>query len=739
MSNTYQYLSVALPVPLRRTFDYRQSNNGSTPENSDPLIPMGARVEVSFGHQTMIGVVMSHHDTPSISPANIKPINRVIDPSPCMPAHLLNLCNWAANYYQHPIGEAVFSALPPSLRQGKEQTKKVIWQHTTEGKGLDENALKRSPKQQAIHQYLCQHKQLDAPRKKELGFSNQTLKALIEKGLVEESKVDILQTQDSLPQQLLSESAKTLNHEQQQAISALKYHEFNCYLLDGVTGSGKTEIYLQAIHRVLEAGNSALILVPEIGLTHQTIKRLAQRFNLPVTELHSNVSDKQRTENWLNAKAGKAKIIVGTRLAALTPVPKLGLIIIDEEHDQSYKQQDSMRYSARDLSIVRAKDEGIPIILGSATPSLETLFNAHNGRFKHLKLTQRAGGAARPQLKLIDLRKKKLFAGIERESLDAIKTTLDKKEQVLIFLNRRGYAPVVECHSCGWIANCRSCSGTMTVHRHPPHLHCHHCDRQEATPRQCPSCNNYELITQGIGTEQTEAFLESTFPETPVYRFDRDTTKGQKKLSEKLARANEGAPCILLGTQMIAKGHHFPNLTLVVILDTDQGLFSSDFRGAERMGQLITQVSGRAGRESIPGTVLLQTRNPTHPLIKLITQERYSEYSKALLNERSFSQTSPFWHMAIFRAESKRPENATDFLRMVKNILSKIEAPSPNFQYLGPLPDRIEKMNDRFRFVIQIKSSNRQLLQHVLKEGINEIDQQALAKRTRWSIDVDPA
>jgi len=728
------YLAVSMPVPLRRLFDYTLPKDSNV---SDPEQLIGCRVRAKFGPQELIGVIVSCHQQPSIAPEKIRSIEEIIDKTALIPTELLKLCHWAASYYHHPIGEVIQTALPQALRQGKNaEITAPVWQLTTEAKGLPSEALKRARKQQEVLQYLLQYPYLTREQADSLEISNATLNAMLKKGLLEKTQRAVAsQLPSDAP--VLNENPPALTEEQQNALKQIHYHKYTCYLLEGATGSGKTEVYLQIIASVLQRGLQVLLLIPEIGLTPQTLSRIRQRFNRSIAELHSNVSESQRCRHWINARDGKAQIVVGTRLASLTPMHRLGAIIIDEEHDLSFKQQDGLRYSARDLSIYRARHLNIPVILGSATPSLESLHNAIQGRYEHLRLTQRAGNARAPKLKILDLRQKQLKAGLCEDALNAINQVISRGHQALVFINRRGYAPTLLCHVCGWYAGCPNCDARLTLHSSPPRLHCHHCGVERGVYRHCPSCGSNDLNPKGLGTEQTEQYLQQQFTDTPIIRIDRDSTQQKMAMQRHLERAAKGEPCILIGTQMLAKGHHLPKIALVVVVDGDQGLLSADFRGAERMGQLITQVAGRAGREEIPGTVLIQSHTPDHPLLELLLERGYHRYARELLGERHVSGLPPYTHMVVFRAESKRAENATAFLSMVATTCASAKAPSKELRYLGPIPARMEKLNERFRYQLQITASSRRTLQELLGSVLESIDQHALSKRTRWSVDVD--
>lgn len=735
MSNQ-RILKVAVPTPLRRIFDYLPPANTSS--NQLGNWQAGTRVLVPFGQQKLVGVLLGISNHSELNAKQLKPIDSMLDQEPCLPGELLALCQWAATYYQHPVGEALATALPALLRQGEaaDFPTETIWQLTTEGKGLPQDALKRAPKQAALLRALQQANGLTRQAIKDLGVGGDAIRQLESKGLVSAREDSVRPEAPS--GDLYSEAPLALNPEQEAALEQVRYQGFSTYLLEGATGSGKTEVYLQAIARVLELGRSALVLVPEIGLTPQLIGRFRQRFRVNIAALHSGLNDRERLQAWLEARHGYARIVIGTRSAVFTPIPDLGIIIIDEEHDLSFKQQDGFRYSARDLSVVRAQRAGIPLMLGTATPSLESLYNTTHNRYLHLRLTQRAGGAKPPEVQLIDLRGQRLQDGFSPELLGHIETELEKGNQVLVFINRRGFAPVLICHDCGWIADCKNCTAKLTVHQHPPHLHCHHCDYQRPLPHACPDCFSKDLEYLGQGTERSEAVLQAAFPEFPVIRVDRDTTRRKQAMQTLLARVHEGEPCVLVGTQMLAKGHHFPDVTLVAMIDIDGALFSGDFRGPERMGQLLIQVAGRAGRASKPGKVIIQSHHCEHPNIQSLIKEGYHRYARRLLHERQVTGLPPYRYLALIRAESKRPENANDFLATARQFAQQHFPPSRDLNYLGPLPALMERKKDRYCFQLHINSSDRQQLHRVVQAICGQMDKHALSRRARWSVDIDP-
>ncbi|MDA8899023.1 primosomal protein N' [Porticoccaceae bacterium] len=730
-------LRVAVPTPLRRTFDYIFPENLLIELDGDLPLP-GSRVAIEFGRRTLVALIVEVTDSSDIALEKIKPVNNILDSSPILSPDLLKLFVWAANYYQYPIGEALFTALPALLRKGEATELPTVkhWRVSELGLSTETESLDRAPRQKALLQFL-KDKIAAVPESDLTGLFSATIRNQVEaKGLIE----FFLAQHEPKPSsdELLQQENLTLDPQQQVAMDAIELHGFSCNLIEGVTGSGKTEIYLQAIEKVLRYNRQALVLIPEISLTPQTEKRFTDRFNTPIVTLHSGMTDKQRLEAWIKAKTGEAKIILGTRSAIFTGFDDLGLIILDEEHDSSYKQQDGFKYSARDLAVIRAQRENIPVILGSATPSLESLNNCIEGRYKHLTLTQRANNATAPSWRVIDLKTEATSCGIAQSTLDAIQQRLDAQQQVLVFLNRRGYAPALVCHSCGWSADCPKCDSKLTFHRARGRLICHHCDYQQRKPHYCPSCNSKEIMTAGEGTEQSEEFLAKRFPNNEVIRIDRDSTRRKGAMQEFFATADSGKPCILLGTQMLAKGHHFENVTLVVILDADSGLMSADFRSHERIGQLLIQVAGRSGRGKLKGEVIVQTHQPEHPVLDQLFNQGYRPLALQLLQQRQQGMLPPCTPLAVIRAESTYPNQAMELLVLARKLCDQQRQTEPDIQCLGPLPALMEKRAGRFRFILQVTASQRGQLQRCLSAVAIQLDNEKLAQKVRWSIDVDP-
>ena len=532
-----------------------------------------------------------------------------------------------------------------------------------------------------------------------------------------------------------SETPLKLNPEQASAlhIMATALERYQAFVLDGVTGSGKTEVYLQLAARVLENQQQVLVLVPEIGLTPQLLARFQKRFQIPMATLHSHISDKDRLSAWELARTNQLKLIIGTRTALFTPMPALGLIIIDEEHDGSFKQQEGIRYSARDAALIRAHEAKIPIALGSATPSLESLYNCTLKKYTRLCLTQKAENQTPLHYRLIDLRRQQLTDGLAEPTLKTIDKHIKAGNQALIFINRRGFSPVLLCHDCGWMADCRACDSHLTLHRKKNQLVCHHCGLKKPIPKHCETCQSEDLVPVGSGTQRVHEYLTDYFPGTQVARIDRDEVRQNKQLLATLAKIESGESQILIGTQMLAKGHHFPNLTLVVVLDADAGFYNQDFRALERLGQLITQVSGRAGRAKHPGEVLIQTHFPDNPLLNRLIKTGYTSFTEALFPLRDKAAWPPYHHLALLRAYARNDANLRQFLASIKTELHPLEV-----TVLGPAPAPLARKANQYHMQLLLKSAKRASLHQALAFIKSTYPPHIRAGGVRWTMDVDP-
>ena len=726
-------LQIAVPVPLRRVFDYLPPPGVSLDALRD--LKPGVRVVVPFGRQKLVGVLLAVVEGTYIPANKLKSAISILDQQPCLPPLLLNLVLWAADYYQYPVGEVMAAVLPGPLREGAPvwPTHHQGWRLAPEAEALAER-LKVGTQQFALYAWFQQHGIAVKDQITQAGFSAATATTLTNKGILERAIPAIVPYEKCA---VWREAPMMLNDEQSVAVNAVTLGQFHTYLLEGVTGSGKTEVYLQLIAKVLQRGEQALVLVPEIGLTPQTVARFERRFQCPVAVLHSGLADGERFVAWRAASRGEAGVIIGTRSALFTPLAHPGIIIVDEEHDSSFKQQDSFRYSARDLAVLRGQLENIPVVLGSATPSLETLHNAIHDRYRYLRLTQRAGNARAPVLEVLDIHHQPLTEGFSSVLLNAMRDELQQGNQVLVFLNRRGFAPALVCADCRWQAVCSHCSARLTVHKAARLLRCHHCDYQQPLLTHCPECRSTRLDCMGIGTQRSEQFLQEQFAEYPVLRMDRDSMSRKHSLESMLEIVHQGKPCLLIGTQMLAKGHHFPDVTLVVMLDIDSGLFTADFRGSEKMGQLLEQVAGRAGRADKPGRVLIQSRFVGHPLIQTLLQKGYQHLARLLLKERQLAALPPYAYMALIRAEHTDAYRAQQLLTHWRDRLRKVG--NDTTQVSGPFPAMMEKRAGLYRFDLQVKSGSRMALQQVLTVFCNEVEKEILPKGIRWSLDVDPS
>ncbi|MEL0613899.1 MULTISPECIES: primosomal protein N' [Marinomonas] len=731
----YPFAQVALPVPMRTLFDYKIPKAMALRHR---LMP-GMRVKVPFGKSSRLGVIVSFSEQSQWDENNIKPITSLQDETAVIPNELMALCKWAARYYHHPIGDVIFHALPVLLRKGEnaEFRTENWWFTTPEGQQKDLESLNKAPRQQDFLKAVQQHPNgMSQNAISSLSLSPSAGKALEEKGLLRREQRSFNKAGEKHTHQ--TQVPPVLNQEQRLATDHLldMASSFGVALLDGVTGSGKTEVFLRVMEKLIEDGKQILVMVPEIGLTPQTLKRFESRLHTDIVLMHSHMSDRERLDAWLLSASGHAKVIIGTRSAAFIPAPNLGLIVIDEEHDASYKQHEGFRYHARDLAIKRAQSLNIPVLLASATPSFESLANALQKRFDWLRLRQRAGNAQIPKMERVDLRGQTLVNGFSQHALESMKQCLDRQEQVLVFLNRRGYAPTLMCHQCGWIASCDHCDVNLTVHKRANKLHCHHCDAQKALLHTCPECQSDELFTVGEGTEQIETQLTALFKEVPILRIDRDSTQRKSAMTQLTQKIHEHNQAILIGTQMLAKGHHFPNVTLVIVMDADAGLFSADFRGMERTAQLITQVAGRAGRSKKPGHVLLQTYHPDHAAIECLCNLGYEHFAIDGLAERKALSLPPFFHQVIVRAESGNEQEAMQLLAAMKNDLTP-QFPEGLFS-VGPYTAIIVRKAGQHRALLSIKSANRAPLHQITALMTNWLEQATRQHKIRFAIDVDP-
>ena len=724
-------LRIAAPTPLRTLLDYRAPASGA------PAI--GSRVRVPLGRRSVVGVVMELAPRSELDPKRLRSVSETLDPAPLLPPDLIALARWAADYYQHPIGEVVAQVLPLRARRDKAASGRRVaaTRLTDAGATADPADHARAPARQRALTALAAAPghTLALTALAARGVSGAVVRTLIDLGLATRVSLAPGFAREDAPAP--RSTAPALNEEQAHAAAAVDGGNpgFRTVLLDGVTGSGKTEVYFAAMRAALEAGRQVLVLVPEIGLTPQTLNRIRGRFDVPLAVLHSALAEGARMEGWRAAATGYARIVVGTRSAVFAALPEPGLIIVDEEHDESYKQQDGFRYSARDLAVKRASLLDVPIVLGSATPSLASLANARADRYLHACLTKRAGAARPPSIGLIDIGRHGDDDGLSPHLITAIAEHLDRDEQVLVFINRRGFAPVLMCRSCAWIAECPRCDARLTVHSRPEGLRCHHCGYQSTLPPHCPSCGDVEPLPVGVGTQRTEQALAGRFPDVPVIRIDRDTTRSISSLDETLAGIQREGAAILVGTQMLAKGHHFPRVTLAAIVGADAGFFSADFRAGERQAQILVQVAGRAGRAERPGRVLIQTRHPDHPLLQTLLTQDYGAWAALALEERHTLGLPPFGHLALLRAEATNASAPGAFLTAAAE---RFAAVGYAVQILGPVPALMARRQGRQRMQLLLQARERAPLHRLLTEALPSIDGLPEARRVRWSLDVDP-
>lgn len=716
-------VKVALPLPLPQLFDYLPAADGPAPRR-------GVRVEVPLGRRRLLGIVVETATQSVMDPARLLRISHVLDAGlPLLDQPLLDLLQWCWGYYKHAPGEVLQAALPPLLRKvgGQLPEPPQCISLTPAGELRLQHAPANATAQSAMLQRLRDGPQAESALAVAGTRWRATLARLKEHGWVRSAAVTAPQARVSPGPPLTAEQGLAVDR------VGLDLQAFHCHLLDGVTGGGKTEVYLQVLERVLALGRQGLVLVPEIGLTPQLLRRFSHRLGFDPTVMHSGLGQRERMEAWDAVRTGRSRLLIGTRSALFTPMPELGLIILDEEHDASFKQQEGFRYSARDVAVKRAAQLGIPVLLGSATPSLESLYNAATGRYQHHRIRQRATQAALPDWRVLDMAQQSSLHGLAAGSITAISAALDRGEQAMVFLNRRGYAPVLMCTACGWHGQCERCDARLTWHRSVNRLCCHHCGSQKKAPALCPHCRADALSGLGEGTQQLEDALRGHFPGVPVLRFDRDSTHAPHRFDQQVEQVLQGEACILVGTQMLAKGHHFPMISLVVVANVDQALYSADFRALERLGQTLVQVSGRAGRAGKVGTVVLQTFHPDSEALALLIQQGYESYANWLLQDRHRTRLPPVTFQALLRANAHRKEEVEGFLRHAVKVF-----PPGESQLFGPLPAIMERVAGRYRMYVLIQAHSRPALHRQIDAWLEPLRRLPAGRKVRWAIDVDP-
>lgn len=733
-------LEVAVAVPLRQTFDFLlPAEQDLTSHN----LVVGARVKVPFGSRKLIGIIVAIKSSSNYPYSKLKKVLQIVDNAAIFDTTLWATLHWISRYYLAPIGDVIDISMPVALRKGADlapPTNKT-WRLSDAGRSSAIEELNRAPLQLAIIKRIMHSDHLSADDFKQdsSGWRSAVL-ALIKKGWLEEfSSIPELKSaksdQDSSVELSFTAQQQRAAQELDKSIAT---KQFSCNLLHGVTGSGKTEVYFAAMQKILELGQQVLLLVPEIGLTPQLVNRVSQRFDCGVVALHSGLNDSERHLGWWHAREGNAGIVIGTRSAVFTSFDKLGLIVVDEEHDGSFKQQDGVRYQARDVAIYRAKQSDIPIILGSATPSLESYHNAMLGRYQLLELTERPTHVELPKIELIDLSAQPVNDGLSPAMLGAISATLDAGKQVMLFLNRRGFAPVLYCKDCNTACKCHRCDSNMTIHRRINRLRCHHCGYESGLQKRCASCDAESLVEVGEGTQRVEDALALRFPAARLLRIDRDSTRRKGELESLLKQAQDGEADILLGTQLITKGHDFPNVGTVGILDVDQGLYSTDFRASEALFQQILQVAGRAGRRSEIGRVFIQTHFAEHPFFDWVKQHDFSGFARHLLDTRRKANFPPFGYFALLRAESTHQAKALQFLRSAKQSMP----PAEDVLVMDAIPAPMERRAGKYRAQLLITAQQRSHLNATLVSWLNHIaddkDARKLSGSVRWSLDIDP-
>lgn len=716
---------VALPVPIPQVFDY-------TAENIAPG-DLGRCVRVPFGRGEKTGLIVDLPESADLPVERLKPVIAIQREAPALPPDWLAMVEFTARYYQHPLGEVVAMALPPRLRKadavaGTESD--PLLEATPEGREAL-NAVRRDSRALAVLRRLIEQ----GPRRRSLLRDEEGAPAVadaLKRGWV---------APGAAADAARMEGAPELTAEQQAALAILSegFGGFQPFLLAGVTGSGKTEVYLRLVQQAIAQGRQALILVPEIALTPQLEGRVAGRFpSARVVSLHSGLAEGARSQGFVQAMEGRADIVLGTRLSVFTPLPRLGLIVVDEEHDASYKQHEGVRYNARDLAIWRARQRGVPIVLGSATPSLESWHAADSGRYRRVELSSRAVAATLPRVRPVDIRREKLQHGVSEHLLRGIGRCLERGEQSLVFLNRRGYAPVLSCPSCGWVSRCPHCTANMVLHLADKRLRCHHCSHEATIPLACPDCGDQDIQPFGRGTQRLEETLAARFPQARVLRIDRDAARTRVQWEALLEQIGRGEADILVGTQMMAKGHDFPRLTFVGVLNADSSLFAADFRAPERLFQQLMQVGGRAGRGELPGEVMVQTQYPDHPLYKCLEAHDFVRYAALQLEERKQARFPPFAANALLCATAPEVAGALAWLGEARAAALPL-AQAFGVQVFDAVPMRMLRLARRERAQLLVEAPGRPALQAFLAEWSRLLWSIRPPRELRWHLDVDPA
>ena len=716
------YHRIAVNVPL--------SDGLLTYSHSEPL-PQGARVLVPFRNKTVVGIVWETDIAPDMDAARILGVQTAFSDEPPLPESWRDLLSFTSRYYHYPTGQAVFAALP----QGLKETRAVEMPQPPLFYALNEAGRAQTPpparfnKKAALWDALLSGGMTMAALKQVNAQAVRLIEDWAEQGWIET-------TEASKP--ILRSSEFQLNADQQKASDEIQtaFGSFQPFLLYGITGSGKTEVYFDAMAKVLAQGRQVLFLLPEINLTPQLLKRVENRFaDVPTAVLHSQMAAGRRTQDYLRAMLGQAKLVIGTRLAVFTPLPDVGLIVVDEEHDGSFKQDNELRYHARDLAVWRAKQSGCPVVLGSATPSLESWHKAQSGAYRLLQLTERAHTAAQlPQVDILNVGRLKLDNGFSPQALQLLKQNFEAGGMSLVYLNRRGFAPALFCGDCGHTFGCPNCSAKMVLHQRARQLRCHHCDHREPIPFKCPDCGNQDLTAVGHGTQRVEETLRTFLPKATVVRVDRDSTAHKNDWADLYRRIADNEIDILVGTQMLAKGHDFARLNLVIVLNADGSLYSADFRAPERLFAELMQVSGRAGRADKPGKVLIQTQLPEHPVFAAVKAQDYAVFAENELNERQMFAMPPFGFQTAVRADAPRVADAMEFLNAAKETLAPL-LPESVSQF-GAAPMLMVRLAERERAQIFLESTSRQDLHRAVSLWVQVLQQNRDGK-IRWSVDVD--